>query len=178
MADFTSSGWSVYIMVVTAISLVACFWLTMSLSKGKAPGEEVGTTGHKWDETLEEYNHPLPRWWIYLFYITIIFSIVYLVLYPGFGNYKGSFGWSQISQYEAEVKRADERVAPLFEKYSKMEIQQVAADPDARAMGERGRALKRRMRDAFYCDWPDWRRMIVERGLEMTRRAIAGLGEK
>jgi cytochrome c oxidase cbb3-type subunit 3 len=137
MADFTSSGWSVYIMLVTAIALVACFWLTMSLSKGRAPGEEVGTTGHKWDETLEEYNHPLPRWWIYLFYITIIFGIVYLALYPGFGSYKGSFGWTQVSQYEAEVKKADAQVAPLFEKYSKMEIQQIAADPQARAMGER-----------------------------------------
>jgi cytochrome c oxidase cbb3-type subunit 3 len=137
MADFTSSGWSVYIMLVTAIALVACFWLTVSLSKGKAPGEQVGTTGHKWDETLEEYNNPLPRWWIYLFYITIIFAIVYLVLYPGFGSYKGTFGWTQIGQYEAEVKKVDERVAPLFERFSKMEIQQVAADPEGRAMGER-----------------------------------------
>ena len=96
MADFTSSGWSVYIMLVTAISIVACFWLTMSLSKGKTSGEEVGTTGHTWDETLAEYNNPLPRWWIYLFYITIVFAIVYLVLYPGFGASKGSFGWTQI----------------------------------------------------------------------------------
>jgi len=137
MADFTSSGWSVYIMVVTAISIVGCFWLTLSLSKGKAPGEDVGTTGHTWDETLAEYNNPLPRWWIYLFYITIVFAIVYLVLYPGFGSNKGTFGWSQVGQYEAEVKKVDEQLAPVFAKYMKMEIPQVAADPDARAMGER-----------------------------------------
>ncbi len=137
MADFTSSGWSVFIMLVTAISIVACFWLTLSLSKGKTSGEEVGTTGHTWDETLAEYNNPLPRWWIYLFYITIVFAIVYLVLYPGFGASKGSFGWTQVGQYEAEVKKVNDQVAPLFEKFKGMELAQVAADPDARAMGER-----------------------------------------
>ena len=137
MADFTSSGWSVYIMLVTAIAIVACFWLTVSLSKGKSPGEEAGTTGHVWDETLAEYNNPLPRWWIYLFYITLVFSIVYLVLYPGFGANRGSFGWTQVGQYEAEVKKVNDQVAPLFEKFKGMELAQVAADPDARAMGER-----------------------------------------
>lgn len=137
MADFTSSGWSVYIAVVTAISIAACLWLTMSLSRKKAPGEQVGTTGHKWDDTLEEYNHPLPRWWVWLFYITIVFSVVYLVLYPGFGSNQGSFGWSSTGQYDAEVKKANDAVAPLFEKYLKSEIPQVAADPQAKAMGER-----------------------------------------
>lgn len=137
MADFTSSGWSIYIMVVTALGILACLWLTMALSKKRTPGEEVGTTGHVWDETLAEYNNPLPRWWIYLFYITIVFSILYLVLYPGFGSFKGVFGWTQIGQYENEVKRVDAQVAPLFERFKGMELQQIAADPDARAMGER-----------------------------------------
>lgn len=137
MADFTSSGWSIYIMVVTALGILACLWLTMALSKKRTPGEQVGTTGHVWDETLAEYNNPLPRWWIYLFYITIVFSILYLVLYPGFGSFKGVFGWTQIGQYENEVKRVDAQVAPLFERFKGMELQQIAADPDARAMGER-----------------------------------------
>lgn len=137
MADFISSGWSVYIMLVTALALAACLWLTMSLSKKNAPGEKVDTTGHKWDETLEEYNHPLPRWWVYLFYITIVFAVVYLALYPGFGAMKGVFGWSQTDQYEREVARVNERIGPLFEKYLKQDIKAVAADPAARAMGER-----------------------------------------
>ena len=137
MADFFSSGWSTYIMVVTAVSIVACFWLTMTLSKGRAPGEKVDTTGHKWDETLEEFNHPLPRWWIYLFYITLVFAVVYLVLYPGFGANKGSFGWSQVGQYEAEVDKAKATYEPLFAKYLQQDIKQVAADPQAKAMGER-----------------------------------------
>ena len=138
MSDFTSSGWSVFIMVITALGIVACFWLTRSLSKGRSvPGEKVGTTGHKWDDTLEEYNNPLPRWWIYLFYITIVFAIVYLALYPGFGSNQGSFGWTQVGQYEAEVKRMDDKVAPMFDRFMKSDIKLVAADPQARQMGER-----------------------------------------
>lgn len=137
MADFTSSGWSIYIMVVTALGIAACLWLTLSLSKGKAPGGQVETTGHKWDDTLEEFNNPLPRWWVWLFYLTIAFAVVYLILYPGFGDNKGSFGWSQVGQYEAEVKKADEAVAPLFAQYLKDDIQKVAVDPQAKAMGER-----------------------------------------
>ena len=137
MADFTGSGWSVYIMVVTAISLALCLWLTVALSKKPPAGERVGTTGHTWDETLEEMNNPLPRWWIYLFYLTIAFAVVYLVLYPGFGASKGSFGWTQVSQYENEVAKANAAVEPLFAKYLKQDIAEVAADPQARAMGER-----------------------------------------
>ena len=137
MADFTGSGWSVYIMVVTAISLALCLWLTVALSKKPPAGERVGTTGHTWDESLEEMNNPLPRWWIYLFYLTIAFAVVYLALYPGFGANKGSFGWTQVSQYEAEVAKANAAVEPLFAKYLKQDIAEVAADPQARAMGER-----------------------------------------
>ena len=137
MADFTGSGWSVYIMVVTAISLAFCLWITVTLSKKPPAGERVGTTGHTWDETLEEMNNPLPRWWIYLFYLTIVFAVVYLVLYPGFGANKGTFGWTQVSQYEAEVAKANAAVEPLFAKYLKQDIAEVAADPQARAMGER-----------------------------------------
>lgn len=137
IADFTSSGWSVYIMVATALGLVACLWLTWTLSKKHTGEGEVGTTGHKWDETLEEYNNPLPRWWIWLFYLTIVFSVVYLVLYPGFGSYKGTFGWSSTGQYEAEVAKAKAVYEPLFAKYLQQEVPAVAADPEARAMGER-----------------------------------------
>jgi cytochrome c oxidase cbb3-type subunit 3 len=137
IADFTSSFWSVYIMVATAVGLAACLWLTWTLSKKHTGSGEVETTGHKWDETLEEYNHPLPRWWIWLFYLTIVFAVVYLVLYPGFGANKGTFGWSSVGQYEQEVARAKAVYEPLFAKYLQQEVPQVAAEPEARAMGER-----------------------------------------
>jgi cytochrome c oxidase cbb3-type subunit 3 len=137
MADFTSSGWSIYIAVATVVALALCLAITVALSRRPPSGENIGTTGHRWDGDLEELNNPLPRWWIYLFYLTIAFAAVYLVMYPGLGAMKGSFGWSQVSQYQAEVARANAAVEPLFARYLQQDVAQVAADPQARAMGER-----------------------------------------
>ncbi|MGE0155326.1 MAG: cytochrome-c oxidase, cbb3-type subunit III, partial [Reyranellaceae bacterium] len=97
----------------------------------------VDTTGHKWDETLEEFNNPLPRWWLGLFLITCVFSVGYLVLYPGLGSYQGVLGWSQIGQYQRETERVNEIVEPLFAGYLAQDIRKVAADPRGREIGER-----------------------------------------
>lgn len=137
MADFTSSGWSLYIAIVTIVSIIFCLWLALVLAKGRTPSGPVGTTGHKWDETLEEYNHPLPRWWLWLFILTCVFSVVYLILYPGLGSFAGTLGWSQKDQYEREIARVNKQVEPLFAKFMAQDIKTVAADPQAREMGER-----------------------------------------
>ncbi len=137
MADFVSPGWGVYITIVTLISVAFCIWLTLILARGRVPGQKVDTTGHCWDEDLEEYNNPLPRWWLGLFLLTCLFAFVYLALYPGLGTFQGLLGWSQKGQYEREVARVDEATAPLFAKYLQQDITTVAADAQARAMGER-----------------------------------------
>ena len=138
MSDFVHEAWSIYIAVITVVSIIACAVLLKSLSTRRVvKGEQVGTTGHKWDEDLEEWNNPLPRWWIWLFYITIVFSLIYLVLYPGLGSYKGYYGWSSTGQYQEEQKRAAATFGPVFERYMKQDIQTVAADPAAREIGQR-----------------------------------------
>jgi cytochrome c oxidase cbb3-type subunit 3 len=138
MSDFTSDFWSVYIALITIVSIIACGVLLFSFSTASAgSGGEAQTTGHTWDEDLSEGNSPLPRWWMWLFFITIVFSLVYLVLYPGLGSYAGTFGWSSKGQYDAEQKQAVAQYGPIFEKYSKQDIQTVAADPEARAIGQR-----------------------------------------
>jgi cytochrome c oxidase cbb3-type subunit 3 len=110
--------------------------LLKSMSTHRAPGES-DTTGHTWDEDLVEYNHPLPRWWIWLFYITIVFSLVYLLLYPGLGSYAGSFKWTSTGQYEEEVKSAEALYGPLYQKFASQDVRQLAADPEARAVGQK-----------------------------------------
>lgn len=137
MADFTSSGWSLYISIVTLVSIAFCIWLALVLAKGRTPGSQVDTTGHSWDETLQEYNNPLPRWWLWLFMITCVFALVYLALYPGLGTWQGVLGWSQKDQYDREVARVDQVVEPLFAKYLAQDIPTVAADAQAREIGER-----------------------------------------
>ncbi|MEE9322346.1 MAG: cytochrome-c oxidase, cbb3-type subunit III [Granulosicoccus sp.] len=140
MSDFLSGGWSTAITVITIVSIIACFLLAWSLASRHAPTAEDGSvdsTGHVWDEDLRELNNPLPRWWLYLFYITCVFGAVYLVLYPGLGSFKGTLAWSQVSQYEEEVAAAKAVYEPLFAQYQSQGIAEVAANPEAVAMGER-----------------------------------------
>ena len=138
MSDFTSEFWNVYIAALTIVSIAGCAWLLWTQSRTKIKAAVKGeTTGHTWDGDLTEYNNPLPRWWMWLFWITIVFSLVYLALYPGLGRFAGVLGWSQAGQYQKEAGAVEARVAPLYAKYAAMDIEKVAADPDARAMGER-----------------------------------------
>jgi cytochrome c oxidase cbb3-type subunit 3 len=137
MADFTSSFWNWYIIIPTVVGILACFLLIRWLSGDISPEEQGKEMDHVWDEDLVELNNPLPRWWLNLFYITLFFSIGYLALYPGLGSFKGMLGWTSTGQYQREIDLADAKFGPLFEKYAQMDIVTVAADPDARRMGER-----------------------------------------
>ena len=100
-------------------------------------GGQGDTTGHVWDENLEERNSPLPRWWMWLFVITLVFSVIYLVLYPGLGTNAGTFGWSSTGQYDAEQKQAAEQYGPIFNKFLQQDLKAVAADENARVIGQR-----------------------------------------
>ncbi len=138
MSDFTTPLMSWLIMAIVGGGIVWLVILLISSSKVKLkPGEEAQVTGHVWDENLEELNTPLPRWWLIMFYVTIVYGIGYLILYPGFGSYKGMLGWTEIGQYEAEMKYADENYAPLFDKYSKQDLAVLAKDENAMKSGQR-----------------------------------------
>jgi len=115
MADFTSEFWNWYIIVLTVLSILACFALIWRMGGGKSgPAEQdVDDTGHIWDEDLRELNNPLPKWWLNMFYITLIFSIGYLVLYPGLGTFQGVLGWSSANSYQHEMETADANYGPL-----------------------------------------------------------------
>jgi len=138
MSDFSSDFWTFYIGLITVVSIIACALLLYSYSTARAAkGDEAGTTGHVWDEDLAEKNNPLPRWWMWMFYLTIIFSLIYLALYPGLGSYAGAFGWSSRQQYDDEQKQAAALYGPIFDGYLKQDIKAVADDPKAHAIGQR-----------------------------------------
>ena len=137
MSDFTSNFWSVYVAGITLVSILACLVLLWFSGKTKAMTSHDNTTGHVWDGDLREMNNPLPRWWVWLFIITVIFSLAYLAMYPGLGNFAGKLGWSQAGQYEAEVKKGNEQVAPLYAKFTGMKPEELARDPQAMAIGDR-----------------------------------------
>ena len=137
MSDFTSNFWSVYVAGIALVGIVACLLLLYFSGKAKAMTAHDNTTGHVWDGDLREMNNPLPRWWVGLFLITIVFSLGYLVLYPGLGTSAGKLGWSSAGQYDAEVAKANKELEPLYAKFSGMPPEDVAKDPQAMAIGDR-----------------------------------------
>jgi len=138
MADFTSNFWNWFIIVGVAGGIIAMFWLNIWQSERRRGGEEKAKpVGHVWDEDLQELNNPLPRWWLNLFYLTLVFGIVYLVLYPGFGTFAGALGWTQVGQYEREMDVAKKKFDPLYEKYLKEDLKTLATNKEALRTGER-----------------------------------------
>jgi cytochrome c oxidase cbb3-type subunit 3 len=135
MSDFVSGFWNMYVVVIVLGSILACAVLLYIQGKAKfTPGK---TMGHVWDETLEEYNNPMPKWWSWLFVITVIFALVYLALYPGLGSFKGLLDWSSVGQYKIERERMDATVQPLYSKYMGMDVKALAADKQAMETGKR-----------------------------------------
>lgn len=132
-----SSGWSWYVAIATVISLLACVWVLRVNSVKKVSSDKPELHGkNEWDG-LREYDNPLPRWWSNLFYITIIFSFGYLVLYPGLIVVPGILGWSTSTLYADEVKQAKAETDPIFDAYIKQDVKTVSLDKGALQIGAR-----------------------------------------
>ena len=136
MSDFTSNFWNLWVAGLTLVSIVACGLLLLSMSKRKAPGD-TDTTGHAWDGDLQEYNNPLPRWWVWLFWITILFAFGYLALYPGLGRYPGALKWTSRGQYDTEIAKADRQYGPIYQKFASIDVATLSRNPEAHAVGEK-----------------------------------------
>lgn len=137
MADFVSDFWNWYVIVLVLASMAFCWFIIVSQRKKGQMSGEVQPTGHVWDEDLQEMNNPLPRWWFWMFIITLIFGTAYLILYPGLGNFQGVLKWSQVGQYDAEVAKAEETYGPLFNKFLEQDLVAVSQDAEAQEMGKR-----------------------------------------
>jgi cytochrome c oxidase cbb3-type subunit 3 len=133
-----SAFWSNWITVLTVGNIVACFWLILWTMKKRDDESAVGdVTGHSWDGDLQEYNNPLPRWWLWMFYITLIFSAGYLYLYPGLGNYEGALGWSQEKAHADEMAAAKEKYDPIYAQFRNVAVPELAKNTEATDMGKR-----------------------------------------
>ncbi|AZZ91577.1 cytochrome-c oxidase, cbb3-type subunit III [Hahella sp. KA22] len=132
-----TSFWTGWISFIVLGSIFGCAWLLWVTRKSqKFDTETEQTMGHSFDG-IEEYDNPLPRWWLVLFMGTIVFGLGYLVFYPGLGSYKGIFGWTSVNQWEAEVKKAEETYAPIFAKLAATPIEELAKDDKAMKIGQR-----------------------------------------
>ena len=136
MSDFVHSGWAWYVALLTIASLLFCVFILVVASKRKAMAAD-NSTGHVWDEDLREMNNPLPRWWMWLFVITVVFAAVYLALYPGLGTLPGSFKWTSAGQWQAEQDKAHATMAPVYARFKTMAAADLAKDAAAMGIGER-----------------------------------------
>ncbi len=137
MSDFTSEFWNWYVAGLTIVSIIACLVLLWISGTTKVKASADNTTGHVWDGDLREMNNPLPKWWVYLFIITVVFSLAYGLLYPTFGKYQGLLGWSSDGQHKAEVAKVEKAIAPIYAQFNGMTPPQLAGDASAMAIGER-----------------------------------------
>jgi cytochrome c oxidase cbb3-type subunit 3 len=130
-----STFWSVFIAVLVVINVGGCLWLitwTMNMSPDE---EDDDSTGHTWDGDLKEYNNPLPKWWLNTFYLSIIFSVIYLILFPGFGSFKGVLGWTQIGQYDEQIEATRAKYEEVYAAFDGLSLEELANNPDALALG-------------------------------------------
>jgi cytochrome c oxidase cbb3-type subunit III len=137
MSDFTNGFWSLFVAGITLAGIFGCALLLWFTSRKKVAPTGDNTTGHVWDEDLTEMNNPLPLWWVGLFIITIVFSLLYLVAYPGLGSYEGNLKWSTAGEYQKEMDTARKELEPLYAQFTARKPEELAGDANAMAIGER-----------------------------------------
>ena len=142
---------SYLIIAFVVLNIAGCFWLlrwtaTKRTSNPKhgavdathTAAEDAGlnTTGHVWDEDLTEYNNPLPRWWLNMFYLSIAFAVGYLILYPGLGNVAGYFRWTSQHEHDVQARAERETYLAAFAPFREQSIEALASNANALRMGQ------------------------------------------
>ena len=130
-----TSFWSGWVIVLTSVTIIGMTWILFANRQAeRRTGER--TTGHEYDG-IEEYDNPLPAWWFYMFVITIVWGIGYLLVYPGMGNFPGLLGWTQVEQHDRAVAAADEKFRAMRDRYLALPVAEIASDPAVMKMGAR-----------------------------------------
>ena len=137
-----STFWSLFVTVLVIGNLIGVMWLLFATSSKKSDSSKgpeidgVPSTGHEWDG-IKELNHPLPRWWFNLFIITVVFSVVYMFLYPALGNAEGALNWTQLGQLEREMHENKEKREVYFKQFDQISFEDLSQHKDAMKTGGR-----------------------------------------
>ena len=138
MSDFFSSFWSYYIGAIAIGGIVFCVALLFSQRAWlKKTVKTTENTGHVWDGDLTELNNPVPRWWTVMYLGLCVVAVVVLVLYPGLGSYQGTLGFTAAKQVQADQLALNEQIKPVYLRYEKMTVPEIAQDEQAREIGQR-----------------------------------------
>jgi cytochrome c oxidase cbb3-type subunit III len=132
-----SNGWGWFVFLATTLSMLACFWLIVFANRQRKSPEAIAESeSHVWDEDVRELNNPLPMWWLWLFVLTLLFGFAYLAYYPGLVIFNGVADWSQESQYQREVAKAEAKYAPIFAEFGAMPVSDLVNNERALGIGK------------------------------------------
>ncbi len=128
--------WHWFIAAGTIAFVVWCVRLIQWAGKqGPQDVADEDLVGHVWDGDLVEWNNPAPKWWLYLYFITIAWAVGYMIAYPGLGSFDGLLGWSQQGQYEEEMQAAADRYEPIYENFAAMDFEALKGNAEALKLG-------------------------------------------
>jgi cytochrome c oxidase cbb3-type subunit 3 len=151
MADMPSGFWSGWIIVVTLSSLAGVAWLVWSIYYGRDLKEE-SEVEPVWDNDLEEGHNPPPLWWFWMLFGAMIFSLIYLMFYPGLGAFNGLLNWSQGSRVAASYENYEANFAQAREEIAAMSLAEIQND-----LGLMDTAERIFSRECSACHGPDGR---------------------
>lgn len=131
-----TAGWTWFVITLVLINILGCVWLLWWTARRRPGDPAPEDTSHVWDGDLTEYNKPLPRWWINMFYLTIIFGVAYLAWFGGMGGFSGYSKWTSAGEHAAEKAREDAKMEAAFKPFANQPIDALARDPKALALGQ------------------------------------------
>lgn len=130
------SGWSIWIILLTVLTLAGSAWLLLANRRTVEDDQSGEILEHEYDG-VQEYNNPMPAWWIWLFVATLAWAPLYFLLFPGLGSFPGLLEWTSVGQYDAQVEEADAKYGPIFAAFSSTPIPELVNDPQAVEIGSR-----------------------------------------
>jgi len=123
-----STFWSTWVIVLAVVTFGISFLLLCWAPWVKIPTQADGTTTHVWAHgVLREGVKDLPRWWLAVSYLSFVAAELYVLLFPGLGNYSGLLNWTSAEALQEAAERNDERMATLVQRVRDQPIQRAQA---------------------------------------------------
>ncbi|MBV2234279.1 MAG: cytochrome-c oxidase, cbb3-type subunit III [Sterolibacterium sp.] len=133
-----SNAWAWWVILLIVFNLGLTFFLFLWAPWAKVPVLPDGTTGHSWAHgAIREGLHRLPGWWLFMSFAMFIGAFGYFVLYPGFGNFAGTLGWTSTQEHDQAARTNATQLTPVMTRLAKLDVAAVAADPQGRQLGAR-----------------------------------------
>ncbi len=131
-----STGWSLFVIVITLGMLIGFSWLILNTRRIQDPKGHGKLNDHEFDG-ITEYDAPMPDWFTWAFLASIVFAFIYLLLYPGFGNFPGLLGWTSAGALERDQQRAAARYEPIHDQFLEVPVEELMQDRAAMNMAAR-----------------------------------------